>query len=271
MPEIDFLSWKKLNFTPDLYSELAASGDLDLYPYAVNIKKGEAVFHDPDGGCCYTTLLSCDCMRFRNTHLPCRHIFRLAKEMNLKNSVNKLVSVSSGSLSLPVRTASSPVPVSKSKVLTPVHEKKVKNKPKGSNILWWIFILSVCALCLLPNGRHMNDSKKQQSSVGYSVNSAVITTTLDDIRHLSPDDVPAPSSRSSTYTGGSGGAGHDYVGYNTIIDEKEYAYIVNTSTNKIHYSDCAYVNKISPSNIAEIDDPDGMIAKGYSWCKKCHG
>ncbi len=47
-------------------------------------------------------------------------------------------------------------------------------------------------------------------------------------------------------------------------------YVLNTSSKKIHRSDCSYVGTISENNYAETDDYDSAIAEGYVPCKKCN-
>lgn len=47
-------------------------------------------------------------------------------------------------------------------------------------------------------------------------------------------------------------------------------YILNTSSQKIHYASCSAVDKIKDSNKSTTTDPDAKLAEGYTWCGICH-
>ena len=49
------------------------------------------------------------------------------------------------------------------------------------------------------------------------------------------------------------------------------AYVLNTHTKKIHLPNCPSVAEMKESNRGYCDDPEEMLAKGYEWCKRCHG
>ena len=248
-----FPPWGRIPLVPEIKQEVYASRDPDLFPVALNKSKCEAVYQDPDGGCYYTTLRSCDCPRYKTSRLPCRHIFRLAAELHVRASV----------IEQPDPPPSPPKQIIPSGTAPPP-EKRIPEKRKipWAGLFWTAVIAFVTVFSLWPNPK-----PKTGPPAGSTSSSSAITNVLDEVRHVSPDDVSEPSSRS---TGGGGGS-REYVEYNTVIDEEEYTYIVNTSTRKIHYPTCTYVSKISPANLGETDDPEGLIKKGYSWCQKCHG
>ena len=49
------------------------------------------------------------------------------------------------------------------------------------------------------------------------------------------------------------------------------SYILNTNTKKIHLPDCPSIADIKEKNRAGCEDPEAALAKGYEWCKRCHG
>ena len=48
-------------------------------------------------------------------------------------------------------------------------------------------------------------------------------------------------------------------------------YSINTKSKKIHLPSCSSVGRIKPENLDTTDDPDALIADGYTYCKKCLG
>lgn len=48
-------------------------------------------------------------------------------------------------------------------------------------------------------------------------------------------------------------------------------YVLNTHTKKIHLPDCPSVTEMKESNRGFCEDPEEMLAQGYTWCKRCHG
>lgn len=53
-------------------------------------------------------------------------------------------------------------------------------------------------------------------------------------------------------------------------DEPQGKYILNTSSKKIHTSDCPYAKDISPQNRETTDDIEKALASGYTACKSCN-
>lgn len=54
------------------------------------------------------------------------------------------------------------------------------------------------------------------------------------------------------------------------------SYVVNTSSKKIHYSDCSYATRIKDENklvlnITEDELNAGYLSNGYTFCSKCGG
>jgi hypothetical protein len=267
-PVLDFPPWGKLAFTPELQAQSEASIKEDLDLVAVHLSRCEAVFSESNGTYCYTTLTSCDCPFFSKNMLPCKHIFRLARELHIKIHLNHATPYTTN-----VHTAIQPVTPQSALSLKeknfpptkPPGQDELEKKKRRKNILgksWTAFLLLICIFLLFQKPHNGNRTSSPRAAV-------TSTTTLNDVRHISPDDVQDPSPRSGNNR--SGGGTHDSVTYNTVIDENQYTFIVNTSTKKIHYPDCSSVSKISPSNMAETDDPEGLLKKGYTWCKRCHG
>ncbi|MCD7919506.1 MAG: SWIM zinc finger family protein [Clostridiales bacterium] len=52
-------------------------------PVSLNRKKQTAVFSGRTGGLYHTSLDSCECADFQRRHCPCKHIYRLAYELDL--------------------------------------------------------------------------------------------------------------------------------------------------------------------------------------------
>ena len=48
-------------------------------------------------------------------------------------------------------------------------------------------------------------------------------------------------------------------------------YSVNTKTKKIHLPNCSSVARIKPENLGTTDNPEALIAEGYTYCKNCLG
>ncbi len=51
--------------------------------------------------------------------------------------------------------------------------------------------------------------------------------------------------------------------------QKESKYVLNTSSKKIHRSDCRYADSIKPENYAATDDYEKALSEGYTPCGTC--
>lgn len=92
-----------------------------------------------------------------------------------------------------------------------------------------------------------------------------------------PEPTPAPEDPSSAGpSSSSGGAGNgDGSNFNTWDNESQQntsqAWVLNTSTKKIHYPDCKSVKKIAPQNYATSNATESeLLARGYTKCGQCH-
>ena len=49
----------------------------------------------------------------------------------------------------------------------------------------------------------------------------------------------------------------------------EEAYILNTSSGRIHLPDCTYAETIAPHNRLPVSDLSQALAEGYTYCSRC--
>ncbi len=84
---------------------------------------------------------------------------------------------------------------------------------------------------------------------------------------------PAPETAFGTQEASSGGTG-DESNFNTYDNPEqqntEAAYVLNTSTKKIHHPSCRSVKKIAPQNYSTSNlSVDELISQGYTTCGNC--
>lgn len=84
----------------------------------------------------------------------------------------------------------------------------------------------------------------------------------------SPEPTPQPERSPSS----SGGNGSNFDTYdNPEQQQTEAAWVLNTSSMKIHYPSCNEVKKIAPQNYSTSNlTVSELIAQGYTTCGRCH-
>lgn len=72
--------------------------------------------------------------------------------------------------------------------------------------------------------------------------------------------------------GGGNGNGNNFNTYDNADQQNtDAAWVLNTSTMKIHYPDCREVRKIAPQNYATSNKSEqALINEGYTVCRVCH-
>lgn len=97
--------------------------------------------------------------------------------------------------------------------------------------------------------------------------------TLPEIEEIATESAPPEESTREEITEAETEVETE-ISESTTQEERTYTYVLNTSTKKIHYSDCASVSSIKPKN---YDEWTGHSASefleshsNYSACGRCH-
>ncbi len=114
---------------------------------------------------------------------------------------------------------------------------------------------------------------KIEHDIQYSYYWDSITIYLEDGTVINPDDNQGGNTGSGEQ-GGNTGSGDQ--GGNTgsgSTDEAEYTFVLNTSSKKIHCTDCDSVSKISDKNKKEwsgsYEELQALVSSGYTACGNC--
>lgn len=86
-----------------------------------------------------------------------------------------------------------------------------------------------------------------------------------------PPEEPAPADPVSPDPSPEAGADQEAEPEAGPQPEITAPYVLNTHTKKIHLPDCPSVTEMKESNRGFCEDPEEMLAQGYTWCKRCHG